>query len=229
MIEDHEAIQELLAGYALRSLADQDAMEADQLLTHHVPACSDCRATLQAFGAVAADLSLDAPAAAPPETLLPRLHRQMEARGRGRPPWIAAVAAGLALVLGAGGMLLARDGGDVSVESLADIQQALDFALRDDAQTVDMGPVTEVAAPGVETFFLYGTAVPQPQPGMVYRLWAVSDSQTTFLADFLPSPTGLVVIRIDVDATTFERVAVTVEAAGTEPSVPGQPAWVSAA
>ena len=208
MIEDHEAIQELLAGYALRSLADQDAVEADQLLTHHVPACSDCRATMQAFGAVAADLSLDAPAGAPPAP---------------RP------AAGLALVLGAGGMLLARDGGDVSVESLADIQQALDFALRDDAQTVDMGPVTEVAAPGVETFFLYGTAVPQPQPGMVYRLWAVSDSQTTFLADFLPSPTGLVVIRIDVDATTFERVAVTVEAAGTEPSVPGQPAWVSAA
>ncbi len=226
---DHEAIEELLAGYALRSLSGPDAAEADRLLTRHVPGCPSCRATLEAFGAVASDLALDAPAAAPPETLLPRLRRQLEPRGRRRLPWAAAVAAGLVLILAGGGVLVSRDGDGASVQRLADIQQALDFALRDDAHTVQMGPVTEVAAPGVETFFLYGTAVPQPPPGMVYRLWAVSGAGADHLGDFLPSPEGLVVIQIDVDATTYDHVAVTVEPTGSEPSIPGEPAWPEAA
>ena len=46
---DHDRIDELLAGYVLRSLSGEDAAEADVLLFEHVPACSQCRATLNDF------------------------------------------------------------------------------------------------------------------------------------------------------------------------------------
>ena len=41
MTEDHERIDELLAGYVLRRLSGEDAAEADQLLSDHVPSCAD--------------------------------------------------------------------------------------------------------------------------------------------------------------------------------------------
>jgi hypothetical protein len=64
--EDHGRIEELLAGYALRSLEGSDAADADRLLADHVPACAGCRQTLDAFVAIAGDLALDAPVLPPP-------------------------------------------------------------------------------------------------------------------------------------------------------------------
>ena len=55
MIEDHTAIEELLAGYVLRSLTGEDASEADRLLSDHVPICSLCRQTLAGFLGIAND------------------------------------------------------------------------------------------------------------------------------------------------------------------------------
>ena len=78
MTNDHEAIDELLAGYVLRSLSGEDAAEADHLLSDHVPTCAACRDTLAAFQDLSADLALDAVPLAPPETLLPRLQRELE-------------------------------------------------------------------------------------------------------------------------------------------------------
>ncbi|MBW8742248.1 MAG: hypothetical protein JF623_06400 [Acidobacteria bacterium] len=46
---DHDAADELLAGYVLGSLSGPDAEEADRLLTEHVPDCLTCRTTLDAF------------------------------------------------------------------------------------------------------------------------------------------------------------------------------------
>ena len=79
---EHEAIEELLAGYALRSLSGEDAREADRLLTEHVPTCPICRDALTGFQELAGELALDVPAASPPETLLVRLHRDLEAPAR---------------------------------------------------------------------------------------------------------------------------------------------------
>ena len=79
MIEDHEQIDELLAGYVLRSLSGEDAARADRLLSEHVPTCARCRATLADFQAIMADLALEAAPLAPPDALLPRLHRELGA------------------------------------------------------------------------------------------------------------------------------------------------------
>ena len=106
--EEHDRIDELMAGYALRSLSGEDATEADRLLSQHVPDCARCRETLLALSDTVADLAFAADPIAPPETLLPRLHRELEPRER--PPlgrW-AGVAAGVAVVLVTGGLAVSQ-------------------------------------------------------------------------------------------------------------------------
>lgn len=231
---DHEAIDELLAGYALDALSGPDAEEADRVLEEHVPGCEDCRTTLVAFGRIAADLALDAAPVAPPETLLPRLRkglRDHDQRSAGR--WgaarLTAVAAGLVLVVGIGGLALTRgDGADVTTLAASnDIGQALEAAGLPDAQTTQMGPMTEVEAPGIEEVYVYGSDVPMPPPGTTYRLWAVSDTEVAYLGDFLPPP-GQMMLEVTVDRSRYDRLLVTVEPAGSTPSEPGEPAWAAA-
>ena len=65
MTDDHEGIEELLAGYVLRSLSGADAAEADRLLSDHVPGCATCRQTLDDFQRLSADLGVAAAPMAP--------------------------------------------------------------------------------------------------------------------------------------------------------------------
>ena len=239
MTHDHEAIDELLAGYALQSLSGDDAAEADRLLTEHVPGCSTCRETLLAFGAVAADLGLVAGSVEPPEMLLPRIERELEprtTRSRSGASWwnagrIVAVAASIMLVVGVGGFVLTQDGsgGRQGVTlSQANLQQIEELAATPGAQTTSMGPITEVAPSGLEEFYLIGRDVPQPPSGTVYRLWAMTADGAEYLGEFVPSSFGLVALRVVVDPEPIEDVLVTVEPFDSVPSEPGAPAWPSA-
>jgi anti-sigma-K factor RskA len=234
---DHDAIEELLAGYALGSLSGEDAEEADRILTDHVPGCGRCRASLDAFLGVTADLALEATPVAAPATLLPRLHREIEPRG-GRPfarigtARVVAVAASAVLVMGLGGAVLSQRGGGSSppldAVGAVDLQRALDMSTRPGAKTNPLGEVIEITAPGVEEFYVYGDDVPTPPPGSVYRLWAISPTHATWLGDFLPQADGLVVLRVRIDPAGFDRLLVTAEPAGSTPSQPGQPVWQTA-
>jgi hypothetical protein len=75
--DGHEAIEELLAGYVLRALSDEDAALADGLLLDYLPSCTGCRDTLATFQRIAADLALAVPAVAPPESLLLKLTQEL--------------------------------------------------------------------------------------------------------------------------------------------------------
>jgi predicted anti-sigma-YlaC factor YlaD len=109
MTEQHEAIEELLAGYVLRSLSGEDAARADRVLSDHVPGCPACRDTLSVFRGVTSDLALDAAPVTPPETLLPRLHRELgEPALRRRPAGAFAIAAGIVAVVGLAGLTVAQ-------------------------------------------------------------------------------------------------------------------------
>jgi Anti-sigma-K factor rskA len=236
-LNDHDAIEELLAGYALGALSGDDAGRADRVLTDHVPGCDRCGASLDAFRGVAADLALDANPVPAPETLLPRLHKQIEPRdarpfGRFGSARIVAAAASAVLVIGLGGIALTQRGGDTSpsVEPLGtgDLQQALDMSTKPGAKSNPLGEVTEITAPGVEEFYVYGGDVPIPPPGSIYRLWAVSPTRATWLGDFLPQPDGLVVLRVRFDPAGFDRLMVTSEPAASTPSEPGEPVWQTA-
>ena len=232
MSDDHASIEQLLAGYALDSLEGADAAEMDRLLDEHVPDCLTCRRTLEAFGSVVGDLALAAQPLAPPDTLIASLRRDLEPRvRRPGPARLVAVAASVLLVVGLGGVALSRGGdggGPITQLAAQDLQQALSLAERDGATTRDLGPATEVSAEGVDHFYLYGTEVPVPPAGQVYRLWLVSGAAFRYLGQFVPAPGGEVVLRVEADPAGWERVLVTVEPASAEPSEPGEPAWEAA-
>lgn len=232
MSDEHGAIEELLAGHALDGLTGEDAARAESLLQEHVPGCPSCRETVAAFHALRGELALAADPLAPPDTLLPRLHRELGPPPRRRnPARIAAVAASLLLVVGVGGIVatqLTTDGATLTQLSAQDLGQALALAEREDATRTDLGPATEVSAPGMDHFYVYGESVPSPPAGQVYRLWLVSDDEARHVGDFLPASDGTVVLKVEADASAWDRLLVTSEPAGSTPSTPGAPLWASA-
>lgn len=225
---NHEAMQELLAGYALRSLSGQDAAAADRLLVDHVPGCPDCRRTLEAFQLVSADLALDALPVTPPDTLLPRLHREMGAQARRRRPvYLVAVAASVAAVVGLGGFALTQGAraNRFQVQNQL-LTNAMDFAGLPNSTMTPVGAVNEVSSPGVQECYIYGRNVPMPAPGFTYALWLVQGSQSTFVGDFVPDD-GVVVVRLALDPSTYDKLLVTEEREGSVPTTPGATKWES--
>jgi Anti-sigma-K factor rskA len=212
--DDHGTIDELLAGHVLRSLTGADAAEADRLLTDHVPGCIDCRTTLEDFRRLSGDMGLAAEPVTPPETLLPRLRRELDAEGaRRRPMRVVAVAAGVAAVVGLAGLSLSQNiranNADVRADSMA---EAAVLASRPDARMVDVGPVQELSAPGEEILYVMGDGVPMPPEGSVYRAWIVSDETPTFVGEFLPDE-GWVFLEIPFDPTVHDDLWISVEPA----------------
>ena len=226
MTNDHEAIDELLAGYVLRSLSGEDAAEADHLLSDHVPTCAACRDTLAAFQDLSADLALDAAPLTPPETLLPRLHRELEPpASRRRPVQIFAVAASVVAVVGLAGLAVTQGLRASDANSRAeDFRSAAQMALRPDSNQVPVGPVNELTAPGVEEFYVMGDNCPQPPEGSVYRVWIVAGGQPTFVTDFLPED-GQVFLSIPFDPSRYDDLWISVEPAGSEPTTPTDVEW----
>ena len=223
---DHETIDALLAGYVLGGLTGDDAAVADRILTDHVPSCPVCRDTLAAFRDVTADLALSADPLTPPDTLLPRLHRELEPRtGRRRPMQALAVAAGVVAVVGLAGLTISQGMRASDANATAeDLRQAAAIALRPDADLVPVGPVHEVSAPGMTEFYVVGTACPEPPPDSVYRLWLVADGDATFVTDFRPED-GNVILAVPFDPSRYDDVWISVEPAGSEPTVPSADRW----
>lgn len=236
MTDNHESIEELLAGYVLRSLSGEDAARADHLLSDHVPVCPACRDSLAVFQGLTADLALGAAPMAPPDTLLPRLHRDLGAQSRRRRPVaIFAVAAGVVAVVGFAGLAVTQSLRVSDTRSrINDITSAFDFARRPGASMVQVDgsssntqPITEISEPGVERFYLVGTDVPMPSEGMVYRVWLLSGTQATFAKDFLPVP-GMMVVVLEFDPSLFDRILISVEPAGSIPDTPDDAVWQTA-
>jgi len=234
--DNHEAIEELLAGYVLRSLSGEDASQADHLLSEHVPSCAACRDSLTMFQAVTADLALDAQPLPPPETLLPRLHRELGSQGdRRRPMMVFAVAASVVAVVGLAGLSVSQGmrANDTRTQ-MNDIAQAFDFARQEgasmtpvDSNTGDTEPITEISEPGVEECYLVGRDIPVPPDGMIYRVWLISGDQATFAVEFLPVP-GFTVVPLEVDPSRYDGIVVSVEPADSAPTAPQTARWQTA-
>jgi hypothetical protein len=237
--DPHEAdrVDELLAGYALRSLTGEDAAEADRLLSEHVPGCARCRQTLLAFSDTVADLALWADPVTPAETLLPRLHRELEPRTARPAPgrWVA-VASGVAAILIVGGLTvsLGLRAGDLQTSNDL-LGDALAFSQRPDADTarLDTSEPTElsaISAPDADHFFLVGSDLPAAPEGFVYGVWLSDQSgvEAFYAGSFVPA-SGMTVVRVPLDRFRFDRVLITLEREGTVPAEPGDVVWEEAA
>lgn len=230
MIDNHERIEELLAGYVLRSLSGADAAEADLLLSDHVPGCRRCRESLDDFQRLSADLAFAAEPMAPPETLLPRLHHELEPQApKRRPMQLFAVAAGVVAVVGLAGLTVSQSiratNADVRADDLAN---AVGFATRDDARMVEVGPVQGISAPGENHFYVMGENVPSPPAGAVYRVWLVSGDAPKFVGDFLPEA-GDVFLSIPFDPSRYDDLWISIEPSDAPTGEPSSAEWWSAA
>jgi hypothetical protein len=185
-----------------------------------------------------ADLAFAAEPIAPPEMLLPRLHRELEPRGERLPVgrW-AGIAAGVAVVLVTGGLAVSQV---LRAEDLQDqnslFAQALRYSQRPDADSSrlvgtdasDPAPVSEVAAPDVDHFFLVGSDVPPAPSGLTYGVWLSDGVDAVFAGTFVPGP-SMTVVKVPFDRSRFDRVLITLEVEGSQPSEPGQALWEAAA
>ncbi len=225
MKDPHEDIEELLAGYALRSLDGEDARAAERLLAEHVPACARCRDSLAEFQQVAGELNLVAPPAEPPHLLLARLRKEIRQRRapiRRRPvgAWVSAAAAVAVLGLAGWNAIL-----DQRVSHEAGRSQKLEDAtafFADPAvQKVSLTaerhrPATVVLGYREAHVVLFGTNVTDPTGDRVYRLWLGKNGRFTPKRDFLPDD-GLVVITLSFPVREYDEILITEEA-------PGEPA-----
>jgi hypothetical protein len=236
---EHDRIEELLAGYVLRSLSGEDAREADRLLAQHVPGCATCRATLGDFQGIMGELALGAEAVPPPEMLLPRLHREMGPPARRRRPGaVVAAAASIVAVVGMAGLAVSQGIRATNANERTDLmREALDAASRPGAsQTTLTGtgtsgpPMTEIRAPGVEVLYLVCHDVAPPAPGTIYRIWVGSGGTYAFVSQFEPEP-DLTVLRLEFDPATVDRVLITEEPIDRAPVQPDPAAirWSDAA
>lgn len=235
---NHEAIDELLAGYVLQGLEGDDAREADRLLSEHVPGCERCRETLADFQALTGDLALAPAPVNPPDLLLPRLRSQLgdQPVKRRRPLaiWMSAAAMVAILALAGWNVFLTQEVSTTDANR-DQLRSALNsFLAQDGSQMVslknDAQKPTMAAAymPGQAHMKIVGVDVPQPPPGMVYELWFEDDGQWIPVVMFTPDSTGFVEFDVPADLTAYDVVEVTEEPAQSVAAVPDtEPRWIA--
>jgi len=231
MNEDHDRIEELLAGYVLLGLSGEDAIEADRLLSEHVPSCPRCRDAMAGLHAVAGDLALAVSPVQPPDLLLPRIRRgvaETPVRRRHRASLVAA-AAGVAALVGLAGLSV-QLGNRVSrteqqrgrlLAAMEALQQPGTSPVSLQSQGETAAGLVEVSGPGVELMYVIGRDVPMPAQGRVYQLWLGSNGIFVRVEDgeFVPDD-GLVLLELTVDAGRYDEILVTEERIGDTPASP---------
>ena len=230
MSQDHERTLELLAGYVVLALEGDDAVEADRLLSEHVPVCLVCRNTLAEMRSTTGDLALAVSPVPAPELVLARIRHgiaDVPVRRR-RGVGIVALTASVAALVGMAGFSLslgsrARDAEaqrGTALEVLNAMQQpgANPVPLEPSAEST--GGLVEIAGPDLERMYLYGSDVPAPQSGNAYQLWLGSGSSFAPVGEPFVPEGGLVLLELTVDPSLYDEILITEEPVGVAPSVP---------
>lgn len=233
--DDHERIEELLAGYVLLALSGPDAASADRVLSEHVPSCARCRRTLADLQVVAGDLALAPAPVEPPETLLPKIHRAIdEVPLAGRPQRRAAfvaLAASVVALVALGGLSVAlgtrlsdaetRAGTALEILSLMRSPGAEPVSLAPQGETPAGSTLTEVSAPAVRTLYIVAESCPEPAPGKGYQLWLGSDGEWFAIGPMFWPEEGVVLLEIEgVDTSVYDAIWITEEPVGRAPGEP---------
>jgi anti-sigma-K factor RskA len=218
--EEHERIQETLAGHALHALDDAEASQAEALVASHVATCSDCRAALQGFRHVAGELGLAAHARRPPSRLGSRIRRdtrpQRVAAWAGRVVGAAAAAAIVSVllwnVLLTGRVSKAEHRSAQTTAILTTVahpdSRVVPLAVQD--SEVQEAQLTAAFVPGRAELFLFGS-LPAPASGSVYQVWLVQRGGLFSNAGTFVPNAGSVLLQIAADPSTYEGVLITRE------------------
>jgi transposase InsO family protein len=239
MAQDHDRIEELLAGHALEALAGEDAIEADRLLAEHVPTCPMCRETLAGFRGVAERLSLAAAAVRPPELLLARIRRSMREDGAdrrtgglrlplraGRRGAFVAAAASVAALVGMAALSMSLGTRATRAQTHLDrMTQLVDALAQPGAAPVSLRalgarPMLEISGPNLERMIVAGHGVPRPARDFVYVIWVGTADGFRPLGTVVPDADGFVFRAFTVDPSSFDRIMITEERAGVRWQAP---------
>lgn len=234
MSEEHERIEELLAGYALLALSGEDATEADRLLTDHVPTCLVCRRTLSDFQVLSGDLALAVDPVPPPDLVLGQIHRgidEVPLQGRrGRRGSFLALAAGVVALVAMGGLSFAmatrashaESDRTLAIELLSLMRSPGVDPVRVDPQgdTDEASGFVGLPVPDIRRFYLVADGCPDPRPGYAYQLWLGSVGSFTPVGEMFVPRSGVVLIRLTVDVSRYDEIWITEEVAGSAPAVP---------
>jgi hypothetical protein len=232
---DHERIDELIAGHVLRALEREDAVEAERVLAEHVPTCSRCRTTLDGLQEVAGDLALAAGPAPPPELLLTRLHREIRETGRERRRpvgswiWMSAAVAVVGLTVW-NAVLHTRLSSELDTKRR--ISTAMGVLSQPGYRTVSFVTTRKAPShmraafrPGEARIVLFGSNIPDPKPGNVYRLWVGRQGKFVPRGAFRPEE-GLVALLFPIDLARYDEILITEEPEGAPSAQPsGQERW----
>jgi hypothetical protein len=228
MPTDHERIEELLAGHALGALSGEDAVEADRLLSEHVPTCPLCREVLAGFRSVTDRLVLAPTPVAVPELLLARLRRSLwrETAAPRRGAFVAA-AAGVAALLGMAALSMSLGTRATRAEQHLDrMSQLVDAISQPGASPVSLRSrlgttaMVEVSGPTIERVIVAGRGIPQPSADCVYVMWVGSEQAFRRVGTLVPDRSGFVYRTFEVDLSAVDRILITEERLGTPPLAP---------
>lgn len=223
---DHEQLEQAVAAYALGALDQAGRAEVERRLLEHLAGCASCRELFNDLREVTADLAL----AAAPRAVRPEVDERILDGIRERRPGaerpgtrsqrrsafgrVAVAAAAAALVgLGAWNVQLASRVNDATRRADS-VASALSLMGSPDARATTLtgksGTLVFVSRPSEAV--LVGHDVPAPSKGNVLQLWLMRAGIPTSAGAFRPTG-GVVVLRVLLEAGSFDAVAVTIERA----------------
>jgi anti-sigma-K factor RskA len=243
-VEEH--VQELLPGYALGCLDENDLLQ----VARHLPRCTECRVELETYFSTADQLALAAPVRIPPPQLKSRIMAAVEVRDGQRPAtaapaalsqqsigtWLAAFFGQLrpsALALGAVVTLLVILSLGISNLLLwGQVTQLQDRVPAEHVQIVNL--YGTYSAPGAQGYLMvfadepYGTLVVEDVPILEadyqYQLWLIRDGKRTSGGVFSVDEHGYGTIQVNADQPLelYPSFGVTIEPAGGSPGPTGE-------
>jgi Anti-sigma-K factor rskA len=244
MTDEHELVEELLAGHALAAQSDQERHATERALSDHVPGCLGCRQTLAELEYLTGELALAVSPVEPPELLKRRLLTEIgpdpvAERSKRRWPhprsigsWIAAAAAIAVVGLVTWNTVLNQRLGHIQHQQ-QDVTRATAFITQPDTQTYGLtgqsgdAHVVMGVRPQETSVVLFGSDVAPPAPGKVYRLWLGTGGAFRFVREFVPDA-GIVALFLRFDSRLYDEILITEEPVNTQPTTPhGAKRWIA--
>jgi hypothetical protein len=176
---------------------------------------------------VAADLALEVPAKTPPDLLLARIRRSIrDGRAVRRRGSFVATAAGVAALVGMAALSMSLGTRATRAETHLDKMGSLFDALSQPGaspvrlEALDATPMVEVSGQTPERMIVAGRGIPRPAPGHVYVIWIGTETALRPLGSVTPDEDGFVYRTFEVDLSSFDRILITEERAGSRPQTP---------
>lgn len=228
---------EYLAELALGALSGDEAAA----VRAHLAGCSDCAAEYEEMARVASLLPLAAEDVAPPAGIKESVFARI---AQDRPPtaapagirspravpvrWLGGIAAGIALLLVAGGAIgfaLRGDGSEAGLKATASLQaRALQAAAQGTLKVAhgEQGGASAsvLIAPGVDQVFAVMAGLPPLPSGKAYQAWFTKDGATFEPSRVFTTAEGGAWLPAAGDADAYAAMGLTIEDAGgaTAPS-----------